>query len=438
MLQKVVIIGAGPAGLLLAHYLLRRGKYQVELYERRSDPRLVDASQDRTFPISLQERGRKAIRKITGLEEAIAKEGVFCNGSKIHRRRGKARQFPREVPILTIDRNRLVMILLQHLTQTYTSEQVVVKFGCQCVQVDRLAKSVTLQPQQGEAFTLAYDRLIAADGARSHIRDYLAQDASLQCDSSYVPDAYKSVFLSRSNPALGLELEPDKIHGWYRDNKTRMLMVPQPGDRLNGVIIFDAGQNPLSDLSTKEEVLTFFQQNFPVFGLLLSQEEAEAFLHRSVGRVLTVSCARFHDGDSVLLIGDAAHAVSPSLGQGCNASLEDVLVFERLLEQYQDDWALVLPTFSEQRVPDAHALRELSNYSFPRTKVLVVEFFWRLTISRLLRRWFPGWVKPFVFDLVLDNDLSYSQVLSQSQGWINKVKRSLPDSSSNTDTVNSF
>lgn len=118
--------------------------------------------------------------------------------------------------------------------------------------------------------------------------------------------------------------------------------------------------------------------------------------------------------------------ISPSLGQGCNAALEDVLVFERLLEQYKDDWAVVLPAFSEQRVPDAHALRELSDYSFPRTKMLVTEYFLRLTISRFLHRWFPQGVKPFVFDLVLDQNLSYSQVLSLSQGWINKVKRSLP------------
>jgi kynurenine 3-monooxygenase len=95
MFQKVVIIGAGPAGLLLAHYLLRRGKYRVEIYERRADMRLVDASQDRTFPISLQERGRKALREIAGLEEAIAAASVFCNGPKIYRKRGKARKIPR-------------------------------------------------------------------------------------------------------------------------------------------------------------------------------------------------------------------------------------------------------------------------------------------------------------------------------------------------------
>jgi kynurenine 3-monooxygenase len=425
MLQKVVIIGAGPAGLLLAHYLLRRGKYRVEIYERRSDMRLADISKDRTFPISLQERGIKAIREIPGLEEAIAAASGFCNGTKIYRKRGKARKIPRAIPIQSIDRNRLVTILLQHLTQTYPSDRLSIKFGCQCVQVDRSAKTVTMQPDRGEAFPVAYDRLVAADGARSQIRDDLVQDAGLQCEQNYVPDAYKSVFLPRSNPALGLELEPDKIHGWNRDNKTRMLMVPQPGDRLNGVIIFDAQHNPLLNLSTKEEVLTFFQENFPLFGQLMSEAEAEDFLQRPVGRVLTVRCDRFHEGDSVLLIGDAAHAVSPSIGQGCNASLEDVLVFERLLERYEDDWALALPAFSEQRIPDAHALKELSDYSFPRTKVLAIEFFFRLTLSRLLHRWFPQWVKPFVFDLLLDRDLSYSQVLSLSQGWINKVKRSL-------------
>jgi kynurenine 3-monooxygenase len=424
MIQKVVIIGAGPAGLLLAHYLLHRGKYRVEIYERRADFRLADSSQSRTFPISLQERGRAAIREIAGLEEEIAAASLFCNGTKVYRKHGRARKISRSIPIQSIDRHRLVMILLQHLTQTYPSDRLIIKFGCQCVRVERHAKTVTMQSEQGEAFTIAYDRLVAADGARSQIRDDLVRDAGWQCDRNYIPDAYKSVSLPRSNPALGVELEPDKIHACNLDDRTRMLMVPQPGDRLNGVMIFDADRNPFSNLSTKAEVLTFCQENFPVFGQLMSEVEAEDLLQRPVGRILTVCCDRFHDGDSVLTIGDAAHAVSPSIGQGCNAALEDVLVFDRLLDRYEDDWALALPAFSKQRIPDAHALKELSDYSFPRTKLLRIEFFLRLTLGRLLHRWFPQWVKPFVFDLVLDRDLSYSQILSLSQGWIDKVKRS--------------
>jgi kynurenine 3-monooxygenase len=429
MVQNVVIIGAGPAGLLLAHYLLRRGNYHIDIYELRPDPQLTDVSGNRTFPLSLQERGRKAIRAIVGLEEAIAAQSVFCQGTIIYQKNGKSRQVPRKNPILTIDRNRLVKIMLKQLNETYSPNQVKVHFNCECTAVDEKAKTVILKAFQGDSFTVHYDLLVGADGARSRIRDYLVENAGLPCSQSYVPDVYKSVFLSRVNLSTGVELEPNKIHAYNLNNKTRMLMVPQPGNQLNGVIIFDAQTNPLEGLSTKEEVKAFFEENFPFFGQLMSLEEAKDLLKRPVAKVLTVRCDRFHNGDSVLLIGDAAHAVSPSIGQGCNSSLEDVLILGQLLEQYGDDWAKILPLFSEQRVPDAHALRELSDYSFPRTKLLVVEFFLRLTLLRLFHQWFPHLVKPFVFDLVFDTDLPYSQVLSLSQGWIHKVKRSMDKNS---------
>ncbi len=58
MLTKVVIVGAGPSGVLLAHYLLRRGdKYQIDIYDRRSDPQIVSFSKYRTFSLALCERG---------------------------------------------------------------------------------------------------------------------------------------------------------------------------------------------------------------------------------------------------------------------------------------------------------------------------------------------------------------------------------------------
>ncbi|NER32082.1 MAG: FAD-dependent monooxygenase, partial [Symploca sp. SIO1C4] len=394
------------------------------IYERRRDTHLSDVSSERTFPISLQERGRKALRAIKGLEEAIAAESVFCQGTIIYGKKGKIRQIPRQTPVLTIDRNRLVSILLKQLTETYSHNQVKVHFNCQCTAVDGTAKTVSLKLNQAESFTTDYDLLVGADGARSQIREYLSKNAGLVCSQNYVPDAYKSVYLSRLNPDTGLELEANKIHTFTLENKARMLMVPQAGDQLHGVIIFEHQNNPLEGLSTKEDIKEFFETNFPIFGQLMSLEEAQMLLKRPVARVLTVRCERFHEGDSVLLIGDAAHAVSPSIGQGCNSSLEDVLILRQLLEQYGNDWGQVLPAFSQQRVSDAHALRELSDYTFPRQKSLIVEFLLRTIIKRLFHRWFPHWVKPFVFDLVLDTDLPYSQVLSLSQGWINKVKRS--------------
>jgi len=67
MAKKIVIVGAGPSGLLLAHYLLNRDrKYQIDIYERRQDPRTKSISKSRTFPITLNSRGMNALRQIPG------------------------------------------------------------------------------------------------------------------------------------------------------------------------------------------------------------------------------------------------------------------------------------------------------------------------------------------------------------------------------------
>ncbi|MCT7971784.1 FAD-dependent oxidoreductase [Laspinema olomoucense] len=426
LVQKAIIIGAGAAGLLLAHYLLRRGdQYCLELYERRPDPRQGEMSQARTFPISLQERGRKAIREIPGLEEAIAAQSVFCQGTMIYRPKSKPRRIPRQNQILCTDRNELVSIILQELTNRYSSDRLKIQFDCTCTQVDARAKTVTLESNTKEQFTTSYDVLVGADGAKSVVREFLVQNTSLECEQHYVPDAYKSLGVSRINSEKGLSAEPDLIHAWTLDNNTRLLLVPQPGDRLQGTLIFNAENNPLEGFSTPEQVWELFQEKFPLCGELMTMADADTLWKRQVARILTVRCDRFHEGDSILLMGDAAHAVSPSIGQGCNSALEDVLILDKLLDRYRDDWRQVLPQFSEQRVPDAHAVQDLSDYSFPRNKRLIFEFFLRLQVGRLLHRWFPQRMKPFVFDLVLDSDVSYSEVLRLNQGWINKVKRSV-------------
>jgi kynurenine 3-monooxygenase len=414
MTRNIVIIGAGPAGLLLAHYLLLRGQYSIQIYERRSDPRLMNASNKRTFPISLQERGRKAIRNVPGLEEAIANQSVFCRGTIIYQGKKQPRVIPRTHPIMTIDRNRLVLVLLEEIIEKNPPDRLKTQFDCECVQVNSNPKSIILKPQEGEEFTVNYDLLIGADGARSQIRDYLVQEHHLKCEQSYVQDAYKSVYLPRQNPQLGLELEPDKIHASNAGQNIRLLLVPQPNNQLHGTFIFNANNNPLENLKTKEEILQYFQDKFPILGQLMSIEEAEEILHRPVSQVLTVRCDRFDQNQSILMIGDAAHAVSPSVGQGCNSALEDVYILGQLLDRYQDDWSQVLPQYSQQRLPDAYALQELSNYSFPRNKLLVLEFFLRLKIARILHQWFPQKFNLFVFDLVLDTDLPYSKVLQLS------------------------
>ncbi|MBW4462687.1 MAG: FAD-dependent monooxygenase [Nodosilinea sp. WJT8-NPBG4] len=422
--QIIVIVGAGPAGLLLAHYLLRRG-YRVQIYDRRPDPRQIAPDQQRSFPISLQHRGRRALQNIPGLEEAIAEYSVMCRGTYVHRK-SKARCIPRKHPILTVDRNRLVLVLLEQLVARYPEPtQLSLTFDCPCQGVDSQAQTVSFQAADGQSFSVNYDRLIGADGAKSCVRAALVAEHGLNCQQAFVPDAYKSIFLARTNRSQGVELAPDFIHACNIGGDARILLAPQPGDQMHGAFIFSAKNSPFGRLKTKADVLDYFATQLPTFRPLLSEAEAEALLQRPTARLTTLTCDRFHQGDRILILGDAAHAVSPSIGQGCNSALQDVEWVNQLLDQYQDDWSQVLPQFSQQRVIEAHALRDLSDYSFPRSKALVLEFFLRLTVGRKLHQWFPQRFSPFVFDLVLDTDLNYSEVLRLSEGWINKVKRSM-------------
>ena len=56
--RRITIIGAGLAGALLATLLARRG-WQVDVYEKRGDPRLQGYAGGRSINLALAERGRK-------------------------------------------------------------------------------------------------------------------------------------------------------------------------------------------------------------------------------------------------------------------------------------------------------------------------------------------------------------------------------------------
>ena len=420
---KATIVGAGPAGLLLAHYLLQR-RYQVSLYDRRPDPRQIDADQRRSFPISLQTRGQKAIQGVPGLEAAVANHSLFCQGTVIHNGK-KSRDIRRQEKVMAVDRNQMVLTFLEELTARYQAPELTVEFDCTCDRLDSRAQTLTFLDAKDEAFSVSYDRLIGADGANSQIRTQLAERDGFNYEQSYVSDAYKSLFLNRTNLAEGVDLAVDRIHASNINNNTRIILAPQPNDQLHGAFIFDAQNNPLAAFTHPDQIRAYFAENLPTFYPLLSAAEAEALIDRPVARLLTVRCDRFHHGEHILLIGDAIHAVSPSIGQGCNAALQDVEIFNQLLDSHQDDWAKAITQFSELRRADAYALRELSDYSFPRSKPLVAEFFLRLLLSRKLHQWFPQRFKPFLFDQVLETDLAYSKILQDHQAWIDRVKQSM-------------
>jgi kynurenine 3-monooxygenase len=431
-MPKVVIVGAGPAGLLLAHYLLQRGEYSIQIYERRPDPRQIEPKHRRTYPITLQTRGLAAIQPIPGLEAALTEQGTWADESTFHTGKGNPRTMNWETPLLMIDRNQLTQSLLQHLLQdeaegvaykTAHGSSVSVRFNCTCVRVNRDDRSITLEPEQGETFEDHFDYLVGADGVSSQVRTSLEDQSALECQVELAPEAYKSLFARKTSPDDGFELAANQVHSWPLPNDTRIIIAPLPGDWMHGTLSFPRDDNPLQDLPTAADVRAYLQQKCPDLARLMPFEEIEALQQRPISEIREVECDCMHIGNRILLIGDAVHAVSPSIGHGCNAALQDAQAFAQLLEQYQDDWSQALPAFTAQRLPEAHALQELAEYSFPRTRLMRWEFLLRLVVGQKLGHWCPHLSKPLPIKLLTDEEMPYSEVLQQTQGWVDRVKQ---------------
>src|SRR3989442_10674040 len=81
-MSKVIIIGAGLAGSLMAIYLAKRG-IQVDVFEARADMRKETVEGGRSINLALSDRGIAALREV-GMDEYLLAEAVPMYGRMIH------------------------------------------------------------------------------------------------------------------------------------------------------------------------------------------------------------------------------------------------------------------------------------------------------------------------------------------------------------------
>jgi len=88
--DKILIIGAGLCGSLLALRLAQRG-FKVEIYESRPDLRKVDISAGRSINLALSDRGLKALR-LCGMEDKAREICIPMYGRLMHDRQGNTKE----------------------------------------------------------------------------------------------------------------------------------------------------------------------------------------------------------------------------------------------------------------------------------------------------------------------------------------------------------
>ena len=411
-MKKVIIVGAGLAGSYMAYAMGKKG-YEVQVFEKRPDPRKSSHGSGRSINLVVSHRGWTALA-YAGIEEEIRKIVVPAYGRQIHDLEGNESYFPYNIDnkaIHSISRGEFNKTLVE-LAEALPN--VNITFDAFCEHVDFNAGTVhMMQGEQLNAYSA--DLIVGADGTGSSVRGALMKQPRFNYSQEFIDSGYKEVHIpARKDGAPQLNI--DALHIWPR--REFMLMgLANTDNGFTGTVFapFD-GEYGLDHLSTGADGLRYFQEYFKDAIPLIPNLE-EQWENNPTSALACIRCEPYHWGANTMLIGDAAHATVPFYGEGMNGSLEDVRIFLELLDEHGDsDMKKVLEIYTQQRVPAGNALVDLSlrNFIEMRDQVADPSFQLRKKIERKVQANHPDKWTP-LYTLVKFTNIPYHEAKAEGE-----------------------
>ncbi|GAA4178108.1 NAD(P)/FAD-dependent oxidoreductase [Sphingobacterium ginsenosidimutans] len=336
--KKVLIIGAGVAGPILALQLKKMG-FDVELFEARSE----DKAKEGAF-LGLTPNGLNVLKEFVDLK--LLKEDYTPGSMKFFNSKGKQ--------------------IAEHDT-AYQKQQ----YGVETIQIKRanLNKNILLAAkaagikiwydkkfvryhEANEQVTAYFDDgtmvagyiMLACDGMFSEVRNQLFPNASLikytkvisTGGYAYVPELSEpldSIHMNFGERGFFAYSVSDKGEVWWFNNYFRE-QEPKPKE------VEKTLNTEIQDYLTK-----IHQNDDPLFSKIIkNSHQIIAYPIYDVPKLL-----HWYKG-RVCLIGDAAHGISPHIGQGASLALEDTLVIAELLK-LNLDYTQAFQLFQSARQP---------------------------------------------------------------------------------------
>ncbi|KAI9052019.1 hypothetical protein LZ554_004273 [Drepanopeziza brunnea f. sp. 'monogermtubi'] len=450
--QKTVVVGAGPVGALAALYAAQRD-HDVEIYELRSDlrdPSTTPLGFSRSINLALSERGINAMRRSgkPDLLDKVISETIPMRGRMIHGKTPSG-QFTEQAQdydihgrtLYAADRGGLNKTLLDELesmpnVKFFFNHKLTgadFKKNKAWFEISHAESSKGVTGTRAREVEIDFDLMIGADGAHSAVRYHLMKYARLDYQQTYIDTLWCEFSIEAREIAPGQEpstrfaISPHHLHIW--PGRDFMFIAIPSLDGSFTCTLFIPSSHLASLESDPSSIPTFFDTYFPGVTSLISPDVLiSSFITNPHLPLISIKCQPYHFGSSVVILGDAAHAMVPFYGQGMNAGLEDVHVLFTILDSHTTPShftsppspsarAQALAKYSRLRTPDAHAINDLAleNYTEMRASVISPLYKARKWLEENISIWVPGLGWATKYSRVSFGNERYSAVVRRSE-----------------------
>lgn len=306
--MQVVVAGAATAGAATALLLARAGA-TVHVVDRVSQVRPVGAG------IALASNGQAVLERLQ--LKALLERATRVAGARIVDANGRTLLAPPPgVDVRIVTRAALQDALQEAMRNT---PGLTLAFDAAVEEATPDGRVTVRHGASGQREVMQADLVVGADGVHSRVREQGKFGASVRRSGIHYVRA-----LSPAAPSAALE-------AWTSAG-------------LFGMLPLERGSYLYASCGTPELVRAIKATDLDAFRVVWRRAFApsatllaplQRFDELLVHEVIRVSCRQWHDG-RLVLVGDAAHAMAPNLGQGGNSALVDAVVLAESLNAATD------------------------------------------------------------------------------------------------------